>query len=79
MANTSASTLLPIALGGPVMKMNPLTQLQVAIKNSVDVFYFSVNVPTHVLFTEDGTMGECVAETEYSVVYKFKCTDLAKI
>ena len=40
------------------MKMNPLTQLQVAIKNNVDVFYFSVDVPMHVLFTEDGTMGE---------------------
>lgn len=56
MPNSSASTLLPINPGGPVMKMNPLTQLQVAIKNNVDVFYFSVNVPMHVLFAEDGNM-----------------------
>ena len=40
------------------MKMNPIAQLQVAIKNNVDVFYFTVNVHTHVLFAVDGTMGE---------------------
>jgi AP-1 complex subunit beta-1 len=56
MPNSTASTLLPITPGGLVMKMTPLTQLQVAIKNNVDVFYFSVNMPTHVLFSEDGTM-----------------------
>ncbi|CAI8037804.1 AP-1 complex subunit beta-1 [Geodia barretti] len=56
MPNCTASTLLPITPGGLVMKMSPLTQLQVAIKNNVDVFYFSVNMPTHVLFSEDGTM-----------------------
>ncbi|CAI8010427.1 AP-1 complex subunit beta-1 [Geodia barretti] len=56
MPNCTASTLLPITPGGLVMKMTPLTQLQVAIKNNVDVFYFSVNMPTHVLFSEDGTM-----------------------
>ncbi|CAI8010428.1 AP-2 complex subunit beta [Geodia barretti] len=56
MPNSTASTLLSITPGGLVMKMSPLTQLQVAIKNNVDVFYFSVNMPTHVLFSEDGTM-----------------------
>jgi hypothetical protein len=56
MPNTSASTLLPIKPGGQVMKMNPLAQLQVAVKNNVDVFYFTVNVHTHVLFAVDGTM-----------------------
>ena len=50
--------LLPINPGGSVMKIVPLTQLQVAVKSTVDVFYFSMNVPMHVLFTEDGTMGE---------------------
>ena len=30
--------------------------LQVAIKNNIDVFYFSATVPMHVLFTEDGEM-----------------------
>ena len=27
-----------------------------AIKNNIDVFYFSATVPMHVLFTEDGEM-----------------------
>ena len=58
MPNSTASTLLPITPGGLVMKMTPLTQLQVAIKNNMDVFYFSVNMPTHVLFSEDGTIGK---------------------
>ena len=29
---------------------------QVAIKNNIDVFYMSTNIPLHVLFTEDGEM-----------------------
>ena len=58
MPNNSASTLLPINPGGPIMKMNPLTQLQVAVKNNVDVFYFTINVPMHVLFAEDGKRGK---------------------
>ena len=57
MPHATASTLLPINPGGSIMKMTPLTQLQVAVKNNVDVFYFSVDVPMHVLFAEDGTMG----------------------
>ena len=40
------------------MKMSPLTQLQVAVKNNVDVFYFSMDVPMHVLFSEEGKMGK---------------------
>lgn len=34
--------------------------LQVAIKNNVDVFYFSCLVPMHVLSTEDGLMDKRV-------------------
>ena len=30
--------------------------LQVAIKNSIDVFYFSATVPMHMVFMEDGEM-----------------------
>ena len=37
--------------------MDPLTNLQVAVKNSVDIFYFSCTVPYHVFFVEDGQMG----------------------
>ena len=58
MPNANASSLLPINPGGAIMKMSPLTQLQVAVKNNVDVFYFSTNIHAHVLFAEDGNMGE---------------------
>ncbi len=36
--------------------MDPLTTLQVAVKNNIDVFYFACTMPTHVFFTEDGNM-----------------------
>ena len=40
------------------MRMNPLTSLQVAVKNNVGVHYFQSEVPMYVLFTEEGQMGE---------------------
>ena len=40
-----------------MLKMNPLTLVQVAVKNNVDVFYFGSTVPMHVYFVEDGAMG----------------------
>ena len=58
MPNMSANTSLPINPGGPVMKMSPLSLLQIAIKNNVDVLYFSTEVLMNVLFTEDGNMGK---------------------
>lgn len=33
-----------------------LMLLQVAIKNSIDVFYYACLVPMHVLFSDDGEM-----------------------
>jgi len=30
----------------------------VAVKNNIDVFYFSTLYPLHILFVEDGKMGE---------------------
>ena len=30
---------------------------KIAIKNNIDVFYFSTLVPLHVMFLEDGEMG----------------------
>uniref|UniRef100_A0A8C9DN92 Adaptor related protein complex 1 subunit beta 1 n=1 Tax=Prolemur simus TaxID=1328070 RepID=A0A8C9DN92_PROSS len=38
------------------MKMEPLNNLQVAVKNNIDVFYFSTLYPLHILFVEDGKM-----------------------
>lgn len=54
--NTSADASLSLNTMGAVQKMEPLTNLQVAVKNNVDVFYFSTLVPLHVFCTEDGMM-----------------------
>lgn len=57
MPNQSINVSIALAPNsGPVQRMNPLTNLQVAVKNNVDVFYFSCVVPMHILFTEDGEM-----------------------
>ena len=54
--NQSVDVSLPLNTAGPVAKMEPLTNLQVAIKDNVDVFYFATIVPSHVYFGEDGNM-----------------------
>jgi len=51
--NQSVSTQLILNTNGPMMKMDPLTNLQVAIKTNVDVFYFACLVPIHVYFIQD--------------------------
>lgn len=50
---------------GPVQRMEPLTTLQVAIKNNVDVFYFACQIPIQILFTEDGTLDKRVFLTTW--------------
>lgn len=40
--------------------------LQIAIKNNVDVFYFQVNIPIHVLLSENGQLGK----EEYLAMWK---------
>uniref|UniRef100_A0A452FHR5 Adaptor related protein complex 1 subunit beta 1 n=1 Tax=Capra hircus TaxID=9925 RepID=A0A452FHR5_CAPHI len=47
---------LPLSTAGSVMKTEPLNSLQVAVKNNIDVFYFSTLYPLHILFVEDGKM-----------------------
>lgn len=54
--NQNVSAQLILNTSGPVMKMDPLTNLQVAIKNNVDVFYFACLVPIHVYFIPDNDM-----------------------
>jgi len=55
--NTSAQTSLQITpAAGPIQKMDPINNLQVAIKNNIDIFYFSCAIPAHVLFIESGKM-----------------------
>lgn len=54
--NQSIEVALPLSTVGPVMKMEPLSNLQVAVKNNIDVFYFSCQYPISMLFVEDGKM-----------------------
>jgi len=54
--NQSTDVSLPLNVNGQIQKMEPLNNLQVAIKNSIGVFYFSTAVPCHVLFMESGEM-----------------------
>eukprot|EP00128_Syssomonas_multiformis_P015628 Colp12_sorted_trinity150504_noHs@17709 len=54
--NQSVNVSLPLNNLGAVQKMDPLLNLQVAIKNNIDIFYFSTLVPSHVLFVEEGRM-----------------------
>ncbi|CAH0388192.1 AP-1 complex subunit beta-1 [Capsicum chinense] len=52
----SQEVSLPLATTGAIQRMEPLTNLQVALKNNIDVFYFATIVPMHVYFVEDGQM-----------------------
>ena len=54
--NQHADSQMALSTGGPVQKMDPLNNLQVAVKNNVDVFYFECQIPFHVYFIEDGQM-----------------------
>ncbi|XP_076066377.1 adaptor protein complex 1/2, beta subunit isoform X2 [Oratosquilla oratoria] len=58
--NQSSEVTLALTSTGPVQRMEPLTNLQVAIKNSIDVFYFATVVPMHMFFMEDGLMDKRV-------------------
>lgn len=44
---------------------------QVAVKNSIDVFYFSVLIPLNIFFVEDGKMGMIV--THYFLKRHYAC------
>jgi len=55
-ANQTLDISLPMNTSGPVQKMDPLTNIQIALKNSVDVFYFACITPLHIFFAEDGAM-----------------------
>lgn len=51
----------------PLPWMWSLSLLQVAVKNNIDVFYFSCQYPISMLFVEDGKMGECLLEKMFSL------------
>ncbi|CAF4070851.1 unnamed protein product [Rotaria sp. Silwood2] len=54
--NQTISTQLILNINGPTMKMDPLTNLQIAIKNNIDIFYFNCIVPIHIYFVHNGEM-----------------------
>merc|ERR1719216_60351 len=55
-AGQTLDVSVPMSTTGPVQKMDPLTNIQVAIKNSVDIFYFACLAPIHIFFSEEGNM-----------------------
>ncbi|CAK1541735.1 unnamed protein product [Leptosia nina] len=67
-AGARADAPLPLATGGPVQRMDPLNNLQVAVKNNIDVFYFACLIPAHVLFTEDGQLDKRVFLTTWKEI-----------
>ncbi|XP_024084652.1 AP-1 complex subunit beta-1 isoform X3 [Cimex lectularius] len=56
----SHETSLLLSTTGAIQRMEPLTNLQVAVKNNIDVFYFACVIPMNVFFTEDGQMDKRV-------------------
>ncbi|XP_028036570.1 AP-1 complex subunit beta-1 isoform X2 [Bombyx mandarina] len=67
-AGAGAEAALPLATHGPVQRMDPLNNLQVAIKNNIDVFYFACLIPAHILFTEDGQLDKRVFLTTWKEI-----------
>ncbi|XP_011255476.1 AP-1 complex subunit beta-1 isoform X3 [Camponotus floridanus] len=56
----SVETNVILSTVGAVQRMEPLNNLQVAIKNNIDVFYFACIVPMNVYFAEDGQLDKRV-------------------
>ncbi|RKP17978.1 hypothetical protein ROZALSC1DRAFT_23677, partial [Rozella allomycis CSF55] len=50
----SIETKLKLLTDGPTQSMNPINNLQVAIKNNLGVFYFQTQVPLFIFFSQDG-------------------------
>uniref|UniRef100_T1GYI4 Beta-adaptin appendage C-terminal subdomain domain-containing protein n=1 Tax=Megaselia scalaris TaxID=36166 RepID=T1GYI4_MEGSC len=64
----SAEVSLALGTGGVVQRMEPLNNLQVAIKNNVDIFYFACLVHANVLFAEDGQLDKRVFLTTWKEI-----------
>jgi len=54
--NQSSEAVIPLSTDGAVQKMEPLNNLQVAVKNQLGVYYFSCLVPVKVMFLGNGEM-----------------------
>jgi len=55
-ANQTLDISVPMNTSGAVQKMEPLANIQVAMKNNVDVFYFACIAPLHIYFSDEGNM-----------------------
>ncbi|XP_055910231.1 AP-1 complex subunit beta-1 isoform X2 [Eupeodes corollae] len=64
----SCEASLPMGTTGPVQRMEPLNNLQVAVKNNVDIFYFACLVHGNVLFAEDGQLDKRVFLTTWKEI-----------
>uniref|UniRef100_A0A2M3ZG27 AP complex subunit beta n=1 Tax=Anopheles braziliensis TaxID=58242 RepID=A0A2M3ZG27_9DIPT len=64
----STETSLVLGTTGPVQRMEPLNNLQVAIKNNVDIFYFACLVHGNALFVEDGQLDKRVFLTTWKEI-----------
>ncbi|KAJ2809110.1 hypothetical protein H4R20_000350 [Coemansia guatemalensis] len=53
-AMCSMEVSLPLAVGGPSMAMQPLTNIQIAIKCTMGIFYFQTQFSLHILLEENG-------------------------
>ncbi|ALC49947.1 Bap [Drosophila busckii] len=58
--NQSIEVTLTLGHSGPIQRMEPLNNLQVAVKNNIDIFYFACLVHGNVLFAEDGQLDKRV-------------------
>uniref|UniRef100_A0A1B0BB68 AP complex subunit beta n=4 Tax=Glossina TaxID=7393 RepID=A0A1B0BB68_9MUSC len=58
--NQTSEVSLPLATQGPIQRMEPLNNLQVAVKNNIGIFYFACLVHGNVLFAEDGQLDKRV-------------------
>jgi len=67
MPGQTAESLLALAVHPSMQSNTPIsTAIQVAVKNNVGVFYFQLNMPLQVLFTESGAINR----DEYGALWK---------
>ncbi|KAJ1975225.1 hypothetical protein H4R34_004417 [Dimargaris verticillata] len=52
----SFDTTVPLTTNGPVQPMNPVTNIQIALKTSLGVFYFQTSFLLHILLVEAGQL-----------------------
>ncbi|KAJ2261868.1 hypothetical protein GGI01_001965 [Coemansia sp. RSA 376] len=54
MPMSSVEVSLPLVTGGPTMVMQPLTNIQIAVKCTAGIFYFQTQYSLHILLEETG-------------------------